>query len=295
MLRRSTLVRLQPVPRLPSAILASWVKATKPQRPRIGALLDMFLLQLIHDLAHGKYVDSPRDAKQLARFAAVCKEAYFLCATMNGIRGGRLEHRSLDGVWFRDFTRRTLDKFIPCSPHTKTASMIIEYFKPRIWAFQMMWNCDFEGWECIEAGRSCERRKRPREPGSRRAGSARRDEERQLREEMQSDEHFRKYRKQAEEGDAEAAAFFERGFARHRARRMSARARLSSRAHVAMYARGSRATSRRFSSTPHLVASCGKGGVWVLNLNLPQTKPPRKKQKSSPKKKSAPPRRYPSS
>ena len=41
----------------------------------------MFLLQFIHDLANGKYVDSPRDAMQLARFAAVCKEADYLSAT----------------------------------------------------------------------------------------------------------------------------------------------------------------------------------------------------------------------
>ena len=89
------------------------VKASKlaAAAARIGALLDMFLLQLIHDLAHGKYVASPRDAKQLARFANAWKEAYFLCATMKGIRRGRLEHPAVDGREFRDFTRRTLDKF----------------------------------------------------------------------------------------------------------------------------------------------------------------------------------------
>ena len=170
----------------------------------------MFSLQLIHDLAHGKYVDSPRDAKQLARFAAVCKEAYFLCATMTGIRGGRLEHPSLDGVWFRDFTRRTLDKFNVLATYEDREWMITEYYEPRIWAFQMMWNAKFEGWECIEAGRQL---RAAEETGRARIAAARkrrRDEERQIREEMQSGERYRKYRKQAEEGDAEAAAFFER-------------------------------------------------------------------------------------
>ena len=57
----------------------------------------MFLLQFIHDLANGKYVDSPRDAMQLARFAAVCKEAAYLSAT--GCKNRRwVEHPSLDGV-----------------------------------------------------------------------------------------------------------------------------------------------------------------------------------------------------
>ena len=169
----------------------------------------MFSLQLIHDLAHSKYVDSPRDAKQLARFAAVCKEAYFLCATMTGIRGGRLEHPSLDGVWFRDFTRRTLDKFNVLATYEDREWMITEYYEPRIWAFQIMWNAKFEGWECIEAGRQL---RAAEETGRARIAAARkrrRDEERQIREEMLSDEHFRKYRKQAQEGDAEAAAFFE--------------------------------------------------------------------------------------
>ena len=88
--------------------------------------------------------------------------------------------------------------------------MITEYYEPRIWAFQMMWNAKFEGWECIEAGRQL---RAAEETGRARIAAARkrrRDEERQIREEMLSDEHFRKYRKQAEEGDAEAAAFFER-------------------------------------------------------------------------------------
>jgi hypothetical protein len=169
----------------------------------------MFSLQLIHDLAHGKYVDSPRDAKQLARFAAVCKEAYFLCATMKGIRRGRLEHPALDGREFRDFTRRTLDKFEYLETSDVRELCITEDLEPRIWAFQMMWNAKFEGWECIEAGRQL---RAAEETGRARIAAARkrrRDEERQIREEMQSGERYRKYRKWAKEGDAMAVAFFE--------------------------------------------------------------------------------------
>ena len=87
--------------------------------------------------------------------------------------------------------------------------MITEYYEPRIWAFQMMWNAKFEGWECIEAGRQL---RAAEETGRARIAAARkrrRDEERQIREEMQSGERYRKYRKWAKEGDAMAVAFFE--------------------------------------------------------------------------------------
>ena len=66
--------------------------------------------------------------------------------------------------------------------------MITEYYEPRIWAFQMMWNAKFEGWECIEAGRQL---RAAEETGRARIAAARkrrRDEERQIREEMQSGE-----------------------------------------------------------------------------------------------------------
>ena len=169
----------------------------------------MFLLQLIHDLAHGKYVASPRDAKQLARFANAWKEAYFLCATMKGIRRGRLEHPAVDGREFRDFTRRTLDKFEYLETSDVRELCITEDLEPRIWAFQMMWNAKFEGWECIEAGRQLRAAWENGRAQIAAARKRRRDEERQIREEMQSGERYRKYRKWAKEGDAMAVAFFE--------------------------------------------------------------------------------------
>jgi len=169
----------------------------------------MFLLQLIDDLAHGKYVDSPRDAMQLARFAAAEKEFAFLCATGNGISEGRLEYPALDGCEFRDFTRRTLDNFAYLQSYDVRELCITEDLEPRIWAFQMMWNAKLEGWECIEAGRQL---RAAWENGRARVAAVRkraRDEERQLREEMQSGERYQKHRKWAKEGDAMAVAFFE--------------------------------------------------------------------------------------
>ena len=47
---------------------------------RIGAL-DMLLLQVIHGLAHGEHAGSSRDAKQLARFAAVFRDLYHVICT----------------------------------------------------------------------------------------------------------------------------------------------------------------------------------------------------------------------
>ena len=168
----------------------------------------MFLLQFIHDLANGKYVDSPRDAMQLARFAAACKELDFLWATGNGISEGRLEHPALDGYAFRDFTRRTLDEFAYLETHNVRELCITEDLEPRIRAAQMIWNFEFDIWECREANMQL---RASEEEGRAQIEAARkwaRDEERQLREEMQSGERYRKYRKWAKEGDAMAVAFF---------------------------------------------------------------------------------------
>ena len=175
---------------------------------RIGALLDMFLLQFIHDLANGKYVDSPRDAKQLARFAAVCKEAAYLSST-GWLDDSFVEHPSLDGVWFRDFTRETLEEFAVLETTYEDREYVIESLTTIVKVLQLKWDCDFAE---LEADRS-ERELKESILRARAAAEERRAQRaadrKRLREEMLSDEHFRKYRKQAEEGDAEAAAFFE--------------------------------------------------------------------------------------
>ena len=186
------------------------VKASKlaAAAARIGALLDMFLLQFIHDLANGKYVDSPRDAKQLARFAAVSKEAAYLSAT--GSKNRRwVEHPSLDGVWFRNFTRKTLEEFGVLETTYEDREYVIEFLKQVVKALQSKWDCDFAELEARRSERELKEtilrlRAAAEERKAQRAAARKR-----RREEMLSDEHFRKYRKQAEEGDAEAAAFFE--------------------------------------------------------------------------------------
>ena len=184
------------------------VKASKlaAAAARIGALLDMFLLQFIHDLANGKYVDSPRDAMQLARFAAVCKEADYLSAT-GWLDDRFVEHPSLD--WFRDFTRETLEEFAVLETTYEDREYVIEYLKTLVKALQSMWNCGFAELEADRSERELKEtivrlRAAAEEKRAQRAAARKR-----LREELLSDEHFRKYRKQAEEGDAEAAAFFE--------------------------------------------------------------------------------------
>ena len=81
--------------------------------------------------------------------------------------------------------------------------------KALVKTLQSKWNCDFAE---LEANRS-ERELKESILRARAAAEEKRAERaaarKRRREEMQSDEHFRKYRKQAGEGDAEAAAFFE--------------------------------------------------------------------------------------
>jgi len=167
----------------------------------------MILLGFIHDLANGKYVDSPRDAKQLARFAAVWKEATYLEET-GWLDDRFVEHRSLDIVWFWDFTRQPLEQFFFETTY-EDREYVIEFFNQVVKTLQLKWNCDFAELEANRSERELKEtilrlRAAAEEKRAQRAAARKR-----LREEMLSDEHFRKYRKQAEEGDAEAAAFFE--------------------------------------------------------------------------------------
>ena len=184
------------------------VKASKlaAAAARIGALLDMFLLQFIHDLANGKYVDSPRDAMQLARFAAVCKEADYLSAT-GWLDDRFVEHPSLD--WFRDFTRETLEEFAVLETTYEDREYVIESLKTIVKPLQSKWDCDFEEVEADRSERELKENKVRLRAAAEERRAQRAADRKRLREEMLSDEHFRKYRKQAEEGDAEAAAFFE--------------------------------------------------------------------------------------
>ena len=166
----------------------------------------MFLLQFIHDLANGKYVASPRDAMQLARFAAVCKEADYLSAT-GWLDDRFVEHPSLD--WFRDFTRETLEEFAVLETTYEDREYVIESLKTIVKPLQSKWDCDFEEVEADRSERELKENKVRLRAAAEERRAQRAADRKRLREEMLSDEHFRKYRKQAEEGDAEAAAFFE--------------------------------------------------------------------------------------
>ena len=168
----------------------------------------MILLGFIHDLANGKYAESPRDAEQLARFAAAWKEATYLEET-GWLHDRFVEHRSLDIVWFWGFTRKALEECGILETTYEDREYVIEYLKTLVKALQSMWNCGFAELEADRSERELKEtivrlRAAAEEKRAQRAAARKR-----LREELLSDEHFRKYRKQAEEGDAEAAAFFE--------------------------------------------------------------------------------------
>ena len=74
---------------------------------------------------------------------------------------------------------------------------------------QKIWDAEFEFWGAFEAHKQLRAAEETGRAQIAAARKRRRDEERQLREEMQSGERYRKHRKWAKEGDAMAVAFFE--------------------------------------------------------------------------------------
>ena len=174
------------------------VKASKlaAAAARIGALLDMFLLQLIHDLANGKYVDSPRDAKQLARLAAAMRDAFMTCHSED-------DTLCADNVAsMRVQIKKVVPMMASCEATYEEREQLIEELKAKIELARRVTRClrrlKEHDAEAEAAKAKCEEQwKRLRE------------DDKRYRELMESGERFRKYRKQAQEGDAEAAAFFE--------------------------------------------------------------------------------------
>ena len=170
----------------------------------------MLLLQVIHGLAHGEHAGSSRDAKQLARFAAVIRDMTHAVST--GYRSGYSpkwagEKVTLDAddvAWLRTLINSAL-------PHAarltyEARERLIAKFDSRssvVRAFHKMRK------RVLEAIVERELAMAENEKLVREARAASEATRKRLREEMQSDEHFRKYRKLAEDGDAEAAAFFE--------------------------------------------------------------------------------------
>ena len=112
----------------------------------------MFLLKLIHDVAHGPDFASPEDAKQLARFVAVCKDVVYLHAT-GRVDDRWVEHPSLDESRLRVYTRVTLEAFALFS---EDRDGFLNHIKQQHHVVREMREMQFEAWQ-IEMQRKRER------------------------------------------------------------------------------------------------------------------------------------------
>ena len=169
----------------------------------------MLLLQVIHGLAHGEHAGSSRDAKQLARFAAVFRDLYHvICTGYSPKWAGEKVTFDADDV---ALVRARIQKYLPRAAkltyeererlivEIDTKSSLARAFKKLI---KEMREAQAETLRVIAA---CEANEKRREATRKRL----RDKERQIREEYQSGELFRRSRKRAKEGDAKAVAMFE--------------------------------------------------------------------------------------
>ena len=166
----------------------------------------MLLLQVIHGLAHGEHAGSSRDAKQLARFAAAIRDMGHAGGTgySDTWQGEKVTLDADDVAWLRTLINSAL-------PHAakltyEARERLIAKFDSKssvVRAFHKMRK------RVLEAIVERELAMPENEKLIREARAASEAHRKRRREEMQSDEHFRKYRKLAEEGDAEAVAFFE--------------------------------------------------------------------------------------
>ena len=167
----------------------------------------MLLLQVIHGLAHGEHAGSSTDAKQLARFAAAIRDMGHAGGTgySDTWQGEKVTLDADDVAWLRTLINSAL-------PHAarltyEARERLIAKFDSKssvVRAFHKMRK------RVLEAIVERELAMAKNEKLIREARAASEATRKRLREDMESDEHFRKYRKLAEEGDAEAAAFFER-------------------------------------------------------------------------------------
>ena len=165
----------------------------------------MLLLQVIHGLAHGEHAGSSRDAKQLARFAAAIRDMGHAGGTgySDTWQGEKVTLDADDVAWLRTLINSAL-------PHAarltyEARERLIAKFDSKssvVRAFHKMRK------RVLEAIVERELAMAENEKLIREARAASEATRKRLREECQS-EVFRKYRKLAEEGDAEAVAFFE--------------------------------------------------------------------------------------
>ena len=169
----------------------------------------MILLQVIHDLAHGKQFGSSRDAKQLARFAAAIRDLYYvICTGYSPKWAGEKLTLDADDV---ALVRARIQKYLPRAAkltYEERERLIAEIDLKLSVIRKVRWvikqNREAQA-ETLRVQAVFEANEKRREATRKRL----RDKERQIREEYQSGEVFRKYRKLAKEGNAKAVAFFE--------------------------------------------------------------------------------------
>ena len=169
----------------------------------------MLLLQVIHGLAHGEHAGSSRDAKQLARFAAVIRDMRHASGTW---AGEKVTLDADDVASLRSLIKEAL-------PHAakltyEARERLIAKFNAKVslvCAAHYMIKRSLEAIVDRELAMA-ENEKLIRE--ARAASEAhrkrRREEWNQIVSDMQSGERYRKYRKLAKEGNAKAVAMFER-------------------------------------------------------------------------------------
>ena len=169
----------------------------------------MLLLQVIHGLAHGEHAGSSRDAKQLARFAAAIRDLYHVICTGDSPKwAGEKVTLDADDV---ALVRARIQKYLPRAAkltYEERERLIVEIDTKSSLAraFKKLKKDNREAQaETLRVQAVFEANEKRREATRKRL----RDQERQIREEYRSGECFRKSRKRAKEGDAEAVAFFE--------------------------------------------------------------------------------------
>ena len=169
----------------------------------------MLLLQVIHGLAHGEHAGSSRDAKQLARFAAVFRDLYHVICTGHSPKwAGEKVTLDADDV---ALVRARIQKYLP-----RAAKLTYEERERLIVEIDLK-NSLIRKIRCVikqnrEAQAETLRVQAVFEANEKRREATRkrlREKERQIREEYQSGELFRRSRKRAKEGDAKAVAMFE--------------------------------------------------------------------------------------
>ena len=161
----------------------------------------MLLLQVIHGLAHGEHAGSSRDAKQLARFAAVFRDLYHVICTGHSPKwAGEKVTLDADDV---ALVRARIQKYLPRAAkltYEERERLIVEIDTKSSLAraFKKLKK------ETREAQAETLRVQAVFEANEKRREATRK----RLREKCQG-EAFRRSRKRAKEGDAKAVAMFE--------------------------------------------------------------------------------------